>query len=108
MIMQLSLSAVNNVVGGSNSMCKKTALSAAATICGGAGTMLQAFGQALHVNIPTQQPVVAGVIPEGQDNPFQLNQRRWGIGLSVTGLVLNIATLALSTLSASEKECVNT
>lgn len=61
MILQLSLRDIGNVGGGESGMCRKTALSAAATICGGAGTMLQAFGQALHVNIAdstaVQQPV---------------------------------------------------
>lgn len=113
MIIKLSLCDVNNVVGGSDSpMCRKTVYSTVATIFTGAGTMLQTFGQTLHIGVADLQPLKAPAVEVGQvavqENPFQINQRRWGIGISVTGLILNVVSMALSTLSSAERECVNT
>jgi len=77
-------------------MCVKTALATASSICVAIGTSMGALGQALHVNAPATAT--------GADAPL-VNLRVWGITSAVVGFSLNVASMVLSSVSASSEPC---
>lgn len=85
------------VVNGGDLTCPKTQTSVAAAIVTAAGTMLSAMGNSMHVTAPNF---------EDPNQPKY--QRNVGIAFEVVGYVLGVASMALSTISASQADCVTT
>lgn len=85
------------VVNGGDLTCPKTQTSVAAAIVTAAATMLSAMGNSMHVTAPNFE------------DPAQPKyQRNVGIAFEVTGYFLGVASMALSTISASQADCVTT
>ena len=87
MIREINSLEISSVTG---QMSVKSILSSLAAVFTGSGTLLQAWGQSIHVSAPNIS-----------DATQTSAQRKYGIIISLTGLALNIASLGLSTFAAS-------
>ena len=93
MINNLSANEISSVNGGS--VCLKTSLATAASVCNSVGLILQGFGQALHATVPNLSD------PTLKWGP----QAKAGLAIGIIGVVLNCAGVALSSYSAAESTC---
>jgi len=83
------------VVNGGDLTCPKTQTSVAAAIVTGAGTLLSAMGASMHV-----------MAPNLEDPAQPRYQRNVGMAFELVGYLLNVASMALSTISAAQSDCV--
>lgn len=83
------------VVNGGDLTCPKTQTSVAAAIVTGTGALLSALGNSMHV-----------LAPNLEDPNQPKYQRNVGVIFAITGYVLEVASMALSTISAAQSDCV--
>lgn len=85
------------VVNGGDLSCPKTQTSVSAAIVTGAGTLLSAMGASMHV-----------MAPNLEDPAQPKYQRNVGMAFEIVGYLLNVASMALSTISAAQIDCIST
>lgn len=73
--------------------CLKTQLSTASAVAGTTGTILSTWATTMHLNLNMTDPVLSK------------SQRTIAIAVNVAGLCCNLASNALSIISASQTNC---